>query len=153
MGDDGTLDDLHGDVRDPKNLDAPEPRPGFVQRWIRYANADSDDIQNYQLSMRKGWRPRPIESIPQSFKDYPTVDHSSPSGTFAVAGLVLCEMPEQLAARRRRAVKQRTAALNLSVADQTEGASNSGRARGYGGIQRKENIRVTGRRVPAYQAD
>lgn len=145
-------DGLHDDWTEPKNLDAPPPREGFAQRWVRYATHDGEDLINVQTMMRKGWRPRAVESIPQAFKTFPTTSHASMGDVFAVGGMVLCEMPEQLAMRIRRATRQRTQSLNLAVTDETDRASRIGEARGYARIQRKERVSATGRR-PALQAD
>jgi hypothetical protein len=44
--------------RRPSNLDAPDPRPGYVQRWVRYRSGNVEDTENLEKAMDQGWRPR-----------------------------------------------------------------------------------------------
>lgn len=142
---------LYDDWVEPKNLDAPPPREGMVQRWIRYAHQGGDDLVNFQTQMRRGWAPRPVSSIPKQYLNFPTVKHDTMGEVVAVGGLVLCEMPEQQALRIRRANRQRAQTLNLAVSDETDRASRIGESRGYARIQRKERITQTKR--PPVMAD
>lgn len=142
---------LHDEWVEPKNLDAPPARPGMVQRWVRYHDRDGDDVVNMQYMMRKGWKPRPIETIPQEFRDYPVIKHAN-MDVIAVAGCILCEMPEAQALRIRAAVRQRTRNMDLAVNDETDRASRIGVARGHARIVRNEKI-STSRRAPHIQGN
>jgi hypothetical protein len=77
-------------------LDAPTPRPGMIQRWIRHQSPGPEgagDAKNWSRAMREGWVPRAINTVPEGF-DAPTGKHGSSGGTVIMIGdLILCEMP------------------------------------------------------------
>ncbi|KPK66535.1 MAG: hypothetical protein AMS21_01885 [Gemmatimonas sp. SG8_38_2] len=76
-------------------LDAPPPREGMVQRWIRRTVRGEDDPMNLNKAFRIGWAPRPAETIPDEWKMFCTKS-SSGDGVFAVNDLILCELPEEI---------------------------------------------------------
>src|SRR5690606_13057980 len=41
----------------PSQLDAPAPRPGYKQRWVRYRNGNHEDADNLEKMLDQGWRP------------------------------------------------------------------------------------------------
>lgn len=47
----------------PMRCDAPDPMPGFVQRWVRFISDGMDDPQNVNAAQREGWQIRPAESL------------------------------------------------------------------------------------------
>lgn len=80
-------------------LPDPEPRDGFVFKWIRAGVRNDPDHSNYQKARREGWEPVQAE-------DHPELVHSiSPDaklgGIIEVGNLILCKMPEEMVLARR----------------------------------------------------
>ncbi len=85
----------------PTSLDAPKPRPGFVQRWI----ASDEDGSHWMKKAREGWVPRdPATLSAQERQLYQTVKQAGGPDLIRVAKLVLCEMPIQVARSRKEAL-------------------------------------------------
>lgn len=79
----------------PGLLDAPEPRPGYVQRWIRTLANGSHDPRNRHKATLAGWKPRDPGSLPAKWSSAPT--HNSELGhVIGVEGMVLMERPVEL---------------------------------------------------------
>ena len=109
---------VHGDDeltpwKPPANLEAPPPRPGYVQRWIRVSMRGEDDVSNIAQSFQEGWQPRRADTVENP--TVPTISHGKYAGIIGVHGLILCEMPKEtndqrnayyrnLAIRQNRAV-------------------------------------------------
>jgi hypothetical protein len=91
-------DDMEKNWAPPTQLDAPEPRPGMKQRWIRSSLLGKSDGKNISLQGGQGWRPRTLSSVPEGDrKRYPTSKDARTSAEFMVNGdLVLCEIPERM---------------------------------------------------------
>jgi len=102
--------DAHPEVKanawiNPTSLDAPEPRKGFVQRWISDGSINSADTSHWMKKMREGWRPREASSIPAEQRAlYQSAKSDSGADIIRVAGLVLCEIPVTVARARREAL-------------------------------------------------
>lgn len=45
---------------------APEPLPGFEQRWVRCRITGNEDVGNYLKRIKQGWLPRPVDTLPAS---------------------------------------------------------------------------------------
>jgi hypothetical protein len=84
----------------PSSLEAPPPRPGMVQRWIRVTLRGEDDPRNLNRKTREGWVPRSVSSIPDEWKSMSSSPQGAQDGVFAVDDLVLCEMPEDIYSQR-----------------------------------------------------
>ena len=53
----------------PTNLlEAPEPRPGFKQRWIATMVLGQETPTNVAKRMREGWQPRDIKTVSDANK-------------------------------------------------------------------------------------
>ena len=79
-------------------LPVPEPKDGWVFRWIRTSSLGRSDNTNVSRQFREGWEPVRIEEQPQ-FKLL--VDPNSRfKDNIEVAGLLLCKMPEEFLAQR-----------------------------------------------------
>lgn len=91
----------------PTSLEAPPPRPGFVQRWIRVAVFGIEDPSNAMRKFREGWKPRPASTIPPDFP-VPTISHGQWAGCIGVEGMILCEMPKALADKRNNYYMNKT---------------------------------------------
>ena len=64
-----TVHPQHNDKWSPAlTLEAPEPRAGFAQRWVRILEDGKPDWKNIMRRKREGWKPRPADSAP----DYQT---------------------------------------------------------------------------------
>lgn len=127
----------------PSSLDAPKPRPGMVQRWIRAGIRGKDDPINLNNKTREGWRPRLVSSFP---KNYPAVGMKSGQfpGAFVVNGMVLMEMPADRNAQRNAYYKKKQGKMTESINSQLAEASR-GRSTGFGAIemaQRSVPVRV-----------
>ena len=75
----------------PSLLDAPEARPGMVQRWVATSIQGKETPDNVYKRMREGWNPRPADSVKD--KRFPTINHGQWTGSIGVEGMLLCEMP------------------------------------------------------------
>ena len=84
--------------RRPSTLDAPDPMPGFVQRWVKY-NDTPDGKRNWLNAMSEGWRPRKLSSVPDGTLIQST-KHETFGDVIGVPGLILCQMRKSVAAQR-----------------------------------------------------
>ena len=135
------------EYRPPMNLDAPEPRPGMAQRWVRSSFRDGDDTLNYQARVGEGWRPRDPNSVPDHEARFRPLNNKADMIT--VGGLILMEIDEARLAAKRRWIHQESRKIEQSVSQDTDRASQVGVARGVDPIERKHETRVsTGRRPP-----
>jgi hypothetical protein len=143
---------LHDEWKEPKNLDAPPARAGYVQRWVRVDDRSGKDMLNMNNKLREGWRPRKLEDVPEEYRNFPVMKHASLGDVLYVGGCILCEMPRQLADSRNRQVKARIARQNRAVETDADAASRAGTAAGMSPIVRDETIR-TSHRAPVIQGD
>ena len=63
----------------PSLLDAPNPRPGMVQRWIATSIQGKDTPDNVYKRMRAGWNPRAADTVKD--QRYPTINHGQWAGS------------------------------------------------------------------------
>lgn len=98
----------------PSALDAPDPRPGFVQRWVRYRAGNQEDIENIEKAMDQGWSPRERSTVKRGHEL--TAKTSGQYGKYYVKrGLMLMEMPEKLAQQRARFYRKKLRTMTASV--------------------------------------
>lgn len=109
----------------PTSLEAPAPRTGFVQRWIRVGTGNSDDPTNTARKFREGWKPRPASSIPSSYHA-PTIQHGKWVGCIGVEGMLLCEMPETMVKKRADHYAARTDLVTNTIAAELQKQSRPG---------------------------
>lgn len=83
----------------PSELEAPEPRPGFTQRWVRVRLGNEEDARNSMRKFREGWLPRQLDTVPEGYAP-PTFSHSRLGNVIGVEDLILCEMPINKAIQR-----------------------------------------------------
>lgn len=140
--------------REPTNLDAPPPRPGFRQKWVRVQNRNELDGINWNTRLRQGWTPRDPKTVPDANGFYPVANHNNQS-VIQVAGSVLCEMPIQKVKAREAWVQQQNRRLEESINVETEKVSAAGVRQGLSPIVREDKIDTTvgGKRRPATMAD
>jgi hypothetical protein len=125
----------------PAELDAPEPRDGFTQRWIRIRTSNGEDAKNSMKKFREGWLPRSLETVPTGYAP-PTFLHSQLGDVIGVDDLILCEMPIKKAVQRNAYYQQKTDRM-------IDGIENDLRKVESGGprIARTHNTQVTKHRL------
>lgn len=79
----------------PSNLPDPDPEEGYRFKWIRRSILNSTDPTNVSKKTREGWEP-----VAKS--EHPELAHQADGDTdeVVIGGLVLCKMPEEVAAQR-----------------------------------------------------
>lgn len=122
------------DWRRASNLGAPPARKGFVQMWIRVEAFGRPDGRNYSRMYREGWRPRPLDTVPADFSPS-TIKHGNQT-VIGAEGMILCEMPKALAAKRRIFFKRRADAQMQAVEQNLMRVSRAGQQKGsFGPIE------------------
>lgn len=137
-------------VLELRNLTAPMPSKGMVQRWIKMVNRDgTQDALNWSKKARLGWKPREIASLSERERHLPVEEHANLGQVISVAGLVLCEMPAERYKQYKRLIDKRTDGLKSGAVAATEKASAQGMKAGYGaGIVVEQDVSATHRHPP-----
>ena len=134
--------------RRPMSLDAPPPRPGMAQRWVRVETRNEVDRMNLSGKMREGWRPRDPSTVPGCDQYYSVAEHAG-QNTIRVGGLVLFEIDARILESKRRAVRAQSRKQEEGVSMETAKISAEGARQGFAPIEREESGNVsTGRRPP-----
>ena len=124
----------------PSLLDAPECRPGYVQRWITTSIQGKETPDNVYKRMREGWNPRSADSVKD--KRYPTINHGEWKGCVGIEGMLLCEMPEETHRSMKAYYNQRNSEQNEAVASDLDAL---GRKTGQPIYQTRESTSSRGR--------
>jgi hypothetical protein len=90
----------------PAELDAPKPRDGYTQRWVRIRVGNNEDSKNSMKKFREGWLPRSVETVPAGYAP-PTFLHPRLGDVIGVDDLILCEMPIKKAMQRNAYYRSR----------------------------------------------
>ena len=98
----------------PALLDAPEARPGYVQRWIATSIQGKETPDNVYKRMREGWQPRPADTVKDD-KLFPTINHGQWAGSIGIEGMLLCEMPVEKREAQKAYYENRNFEQNESV--------------------------------------
>lgn len=107
-------------------LDAPDPRPGFVQRWVRIKANGQDDHENYISRYEEGWRARDPKTVPRAhlLTTTKTIDNVQ---MFVKRGHVLMELTEAAAKQRKEfyqgALDRQTKAVENDLWNDNKGAA------------------------------
>lgn len=125
----------------PHDLDAPPPRDGFTQRWIRVRLGNDKDPKNSNRKFREGWRPRSIDSIPRGYSP-PTMIHGTWGDVIGVEDLVLCEMPVKMARQRNKFYEDKRDRMLHGIDEDLHRVSRDGPR-----IDKSSSERVTMRRA------
>jgi hypothetical protein len=140
----------------PTSLEAPPPRAGFAQRWITDAtgpNATKSEKRNWFAKQRQGWSLRDPESVPPALRHlYPSSKLSDGQIAIAVAGMVLGEIPLNVANERRLAVNDRIQHLSKSVPESTQELAARAR-RGVGPLEVVDHVNTYRGRQPGVMAN
>jgi hypothetical protein len=105
-------------------LDAPEPRPEMVQRWVATSILGKETPDNVYKRQREGWNPRPADTVGDF--PIPTINHGQWSGCIGVEGMILCEMPEKTHAAMKDYYQGKSAELNESVNNELRNTERAG---------------------------
>ena len=99
----------------PSNLlEAPEPRPGYKQRWIATMVLGQETPTNVAKRLREGWQPRDPKTVKDA-QHFPTIEHGKFAGYIGIEGMLLCEMPEEMVNERNMYYARMTENLMRSV--------------------------------------
>lgn len=91
----------------PGLLNAPEARPGFVQRWVRTKLGGNDDQGNLIRKLNQGWRPRQAGSIPKGYAA-PTTSYGDYGNVVGTHDMLLMERPVEIHQKYADSVKEST---------------------------------------------
>ena len=83
----------------PNMLPDPLPKDGYTFKWVRISTQGQDDPMNYSKKLREGWEPVPLAEAPEM--EHLVLDPNPRfKGNVEVGGLLLCRMPDGVAAQR-----------------------------------------------------
>lgn len=133
----------------PTSLEAPFPRPGMRQRWVRVGTLNRDDATNLARKLREGWKPRQADTIPDTYK-YPTLQNGQFAGFVGVEQMVLMEMPEKRWRQRRDYYRNLTNLRTQALDSQLDRTNSALRNNAFGPIKTEERSskQVRLRKVP-----
>ena len=132
----------------PALLDAPEPRAGFVQRWVATSIQGKDTPDNVYKRMREGWEARPASTVKNQL--FPTINHGQWEGCIGIEGMLLCEMPIEQHKSMKDYYANRNYEQNESLSGDLDALNRSGGPRVY---QTRESSVSKGRRDLAAMED
>jgi len=101
----------------PSSLDAPPPRPGMVQRWVRHLIRGDADPRNVSMRTREGWRPRPADTVPEDWKAALGLA-ANDKGVLIVDDLMLCEIPADVYKQRKSYYDEQTSLQAQAVQEE-----------------------------------
>jgi hypothetical protein len=134
----------------PSSLDAPEPREGMTQRWVRQSILGKADPKNLNRSWREGWRPRSPDSLSEEWRIYANFANKD-EGMIVVDDLILMEIDSGVLARRKRATEVATAQQMHSVEHDLESTQIAGHPISQ---ENRSSVTYPGRQIrPAQVAD
>ena len=102
----------------PSLLDAPDPRPGMVQRWIATSIQGKDTPDNVYKRMREGWEPRKADTVKDQL--YPTINHGQWAGSIGIEGMLLCEMPQEKHRAMKNYYQNKSSEANEAIAGELD---------------------------------
>ena len=111
-------------IQKGEQLEAPEPRPGFDQRWVAAKVLGEDMPMNYARQLREGWKARDPKTVANTH--FPTFEGSGGQGFIGYAGLILMERPKRLGEVAREVNRRRIDARTQSIRTQIEEAEEDG---------------------------
>lgn len=109
----------------PSSLDAPPPREGKTQRWVRQSVRGAADPKNLNRAWREGWRPRSPDTLSEDWRVYATFADKT-DGMIVVDDLILMEIDTDILERKRAAIERNTALQMHSVEHDLESAQIGG---------------------------
>lgn len=91
---------------EPSALEAPPPRPGMEQRWVRFQNGDKNDPRNWSRRSRGRWTPRHLDTVEGEYMP-PTMNHGQHGEVIGIGDLILCERPIEVGIARTKFYRQK----------------------------------------------
>ncbi|HSV90908.1 MAG TPA: hypothetical protein VLH80_07395 [Nitrospiraceae bacterium] len=98
----------------PSLLDAPPPRPGMCNRWVRLKAGSEEDVEHFEAMLEEGWRPVKRSRVRRAH-ELTASTHGKYDQYYVKRGLILMEMPEKLQIQRDRYFKQQQKDMNRGV--------------------------------------
>lgn len=98
----------------PTALDAPPPRPGFGNRWVRLKAGNDEDAEHFEAMHDEGWRPVKRARV-RRVHELTAITHGKYAGYYVKRGMILMEMPETLLTQRDRYFKKQQKDMNRGV--------------------------------------
>lgn len=102
----------------PAILPEPEPRDGYVHRWVRISMVGQADNQNLSMRMREGWEPCKVEDYPEMQTLHDPHSTHGQRGHIEVGGLLLCRCAEEIMRQRNEYHAQQASAQMQAVDNQ-----------------------------------
>lgn len=121
----------------PEVLPTPDPRDGWVHRWIRVSSQGQADPSNTSSKLREGWEPCRLQDYPELSEAITVIENSRFKDNIVIGGLMLCRMPEEFATQRADYYSQNVKA-QMETVDQTLMRENDPRMPMYG--ERKSKV-------------
>jgi hypothetical protein len=115
----------------PSTLDAPPPRAGYVQRWVRASDVTGDN--NWSMQVRDGWVARNPSTVPHHATVYLPSKMSTGEDVIRVGSMILCEKPIDLHERREAVMARMTDDQQRASIQAAADAANDARKQGIGG--------------------
>jgi hypothetical protein len=100
--------------RPPSRLDAPPPRPGYRNRYIRFRSGSEEDAEHFDEALDEGWRPVKRSRV-RSVHELTASTHGKYGQYYVKRGLILMEIPEALEIQRARYFNQQQKDMNRGV--------------------------------------
>lgn len=152
---DENADDFLEDWKPPSQLQAPPPRPGFVQHWCRMATGGNADPRQRLYNEQQGWRPRRIDTIDEADRaKYLAAQDPQYGDVITQGSLVLCEMPERKARQRNAYYRAKHDRQMDSMVTSPLAETNRSANAGFGPIKMSRTSKsVTGKRSIAMADD
>ena len=130
----------------PALLDAPEARPGYVQRWVATAIQGKDTPDNVYKRMREGWEPRKSDTVKE--QNFPTINHGQWVGCIGIEGMLLCEMPKEKHQQMKAYYNEKSDQQNEALTGELD---SLGRRTGQPIYQDRQSSTSRGRQVSAME--
>ena len=102
----------------PETLPSPDPKPGWVFRWIRTNLMGQLDPTNASAKFREGWVAVKASEVPELMMIITTDPNGRPKDNVEIGGLLLCKAPVEM-------VNQRAAYYAKQAQDQMEAVDNN----------------------------
>jgi hypothetical protein len=130
----------------PKMMtNAPDPRPGYVQRWVRTSILGTEDVSNFMKKKNEGWSPRSADTIPNGFFA-PTIDHARYGNVISNGDMILMERPTQVNERQKAFIDTLTSNQTSGIEKYLSQAMPGGNGFSAGQVEKFDRQVTTGRR-------
>jgi hypothetical protein len=132
----------------PNSMEAPPPRPGYAQRWVRVETRGvADPTNNYAMRYKEGYRMRSPDSVPQAYRHMKAVHDGI--DCIRMGSMVLCEIDERYLIGKRKYINDLIARQNQSIQAEHKKASDEGQRQSGIPLVHEEAESVSRGRRPA----